>query len=237
MANTIYIAPAEKAPIVTELTSSEEILPGKFMIQSAGQFELSGSDQSGIVYIALEDVLGEIDEPYSIGQIIQGAIPSSGEYYQATLADNQTVSLNGPLSTDSSGNLVATSTEDNVICFADEPAITSGSTAGIRVYFSNAKAEVTPAPEVAPSNTVQPTATGSTRPDDEVEADNGDWDGTAPLTYTYQWQLDDVDIPGATAATLLLLLAWVGSTVRCVVTCTNDYGSSFAYSTSITVTI
>lgn len=86
-----------------------------------------------------------------------------------------------------------------------------------------------------PTNTSQPTVTGSTAPDDEVEVDDGEWESESSYTISYQWQLDGVDIIGATSSSLILLLAWLGSTVRCVVKCTNSFGFTISYSTSITV--
>jgi len=90
---------------------------------------------------------------------------------------------------------------------------------------------------VAPINVVQPTVSGSTAPTEEATTDNGEWESNAPTTFEYQWQLDGVDIPAATTATLLLLVAWVGQTVRCVVKCKNKFGFTLAFSTSFVVAL
>lgn len=90
---------------------------------------------------------------------------------------------------------------------------------------------------VAPQNLAQPAARGSGTPSEEVETDDGSWESDDPVTYTYQWQLDGVDIPSATSASVLVLIGWVGSVLRCAVTAANSFGSTVAYSTEITVTL
>lgn len=89
----------------------------------------------------------------------------------------------------------------------------------------------------APTNTTQPTVSGSSVPTEEAETDNGTWESSTEITFTYQWQLDGVDIIGATSRTILLLLAWVGQTLRCVVKATNSFGFTLAVSTAIVVTL
>lgn len=72
---------------------------------------------------------------------------------------------------------------------------------------------------------------------EESEVDEGSWSGSAPITYTYQWQLDNVDIVGATAKTLLVIAGMIGQSLRCVVTATNQYGSSTSITAAVVVTI
>ena len=54
----------------------------------------------------------------------------------------------------------------------------------------------------------------------------GNWQGT-PSSYAYQWQLDGVDV-GADADTITVTAADAGKTATCVVTATNDLGSTAA---------
>lgn len=68
---------------------------------------------------------------------------------------------------------------------------------------------------------------------DTVTADEGDWNSESPITYEYQWQLDDVDIVGATSKTLLILVGMVGQSLKCVVKATNSIG--FSISTTVSV--
>ncbi len=46
---------------------------------------------------------------------------------------------------------------------------------------------------VKPSNTSPPTMTGSTSVGDTVTADHGNWAGSTPISYQYQWRRCDVD--------------------------------------------
>lgn len=90
---------------------------------------------------------------------------------------------------------------------------------------------------VAPQNAAQPSFAPAPQQGQEVTVDEGSWIGSAPITYTYQWQLDGVDIAGATAKTLLVLAAMVGQALRCVVTATNQFGLSVAFTAAIVVTV
>lgn len=83
-----------------------------------------------------------------------------------------------------------------------------------------------------PSNTTDPTVTGTPTVGQTLTAHTGTWSGTAPINFTYQWQRCNssgascVDIGGATSSTYLLVTADVGSTIRVRVTGTNVDGSS-----------
>ncbi len=88
-------------------------------------------------------------------------------------------------------------------------------------------------------NTLQPTISGILKLGEKLLAHPETWSGTAPITYTYQWQLcgalglvgECKDIAGATKEDLLLELLDVGLTLRVGVTAHNERGSSaIAYS-------
>jgi len=68
-----------------------------------------------------------------------------------------------------------------------------------------------------------------------IVSNNGNWTGTEPIAYTYQWQLYGSDIPGETNSTLPFFPIAVGSTINCVVTATNILGITSATSNTITV--
>lgn len=51
-----------------------------------------------------------------------------------------------------------------------------------------------------PVNTVAPVVTGSTDPDSTLTCDTGSWRGNTPITFSYQWYVNDVAIPGATSS-------------------------------------
>jgi hypothetical protein len=89
-----------------------------------------------------------------------------------------------------------------------------------------------------PSNTSLPTITGLLQSGRLLSATTGTWSGTAPITYSYQWQLCNVlgdgcsSIAKATESALKLSLADVGLTLRVIVTAGNAAGSSSATSTA-----
>lgn len=88
----------------------------------------------------------------------------------------------------------------------------------------------------APTNTSPPTISGTAQQGQKLHADPGTWNGTAPISYAYQWQRCDskgancADISGATDNDYTLTSADVGNTVRVVVKATNVDGSSTAAS-------
>jgi hypothetical protein len=85
---------------------------------------------------------------------------------------------------------------------------------------------------IAPVNTVLPVVTGSFVVGQVLTSTDGIWTGTAPITYTYQWQRNSVDISGQTNNTYTLVQTDADFDVRCVVTATNVAGSASANSNS-----
>jgi hypothetical protein len=61
---------------------------------------------------------------------------------------------------------------------------------------------------------------------DTLTCTMGNWEGT-PTAYAYQWQLDGVDV-GTDADTYTINAGDVGQTATCIVTATNDLGSTTA---------
>jgi chitodextrinase len=93
----------------------------------------------------------------------------------------------------------------------------------------------------APSNTSLPTISGNTTAGQTLTADPGQWSGTTPITYTFQWRSCDQsggncgNITGATSQTYVLGQGNVGTTLRVVVTALNAYGSASATSAQTAV--
>jgi hypothetical protein len=90
-------------------------------------------------------------------------------------------------------------------------------------------------PEVAPQNTVAPVVTGVGYVGQTLTTTDGTWTGS-PTGYTYQWQRNTgswADISGETSSTYVVALEDEGVPVRCVVTATNDDGSTDAASNVI----
>ncbi|MEA2199929.1 MAG: large repetitive protein [Solirubrobacteraceae bacterium] len=87
-----------------------------------------------------------------------------------------------------------------------------------------------------PSNTGLPSIVGSLLDGGLLSAVTGTWEGTGPLSYSYEWLLCNASggscssISEALASTLQLGVGQVGSTLRVVVTATNSAGSVSATS-------
>lgn len=135
MSNRVYVGPACEKVDVKERLASVSILPGQVIAQSGGEFEIAGADESRPVYFAGNNILGDRDDAYAVGDTVQGYRPSSGEYYELVLATGQTIAEDDALTTDASGNLVAQGAAANVIGYADEAVTTTTSTGTIRVYI------------------------------------------------------------------------------------------------------
>ncbi len=113
------------------------------------------------------------------------------------------------------------------------------------VHDSSASVSVfVPATPVAPALLTAPTVpTGNTVQGDMLTANNGKWNGTQPLSYSYQWQR--CDISGATFSpifqangqTYVPQTADIGSTIDCIVTAGNGGGSASQASPATAVVI
>jgi hypothetical protein len=86
----------------------------------------------------------------------------------------------------------------------------------------------------SPLNTVRPTVSGHAEPGQMLSVSTGTWTGTPPLTYEYQWERcnaegeECVAILGAEGSSYEFTLADVGSSLRVVVSVSNEAGTSSA---------
>jgi serine protease AprX len=117
--------------------------------------------------------------------------------------------------------------------------VTAANSAGISGWASLVTAPVTAR---APVSTTKPTILGTVEEGQTVTAANGSWDGTAPLTFSYEWERCDVDgancndIWNASAAEYKVRANDVGKTIRVRVFAHNPGGTrSAASSTSVKV--
>lgn len=89
----------------------------------------------------------------------------------------------------------------------------------------------------APINNGPATFSPEPKPAQESEVDDGQWTSISVINFTYQWQLNGVDILGATAKAILVLVGMVGGALRCVVKATNAIGFTLSITASIVVSV
>jgi hypothetical protein len=106
---------------------------------------------------------------------------------------------------------------------------------------SEESAPTAPVVPRAPSNTGLPTVNGTARDGEVMSASAGEWIGTLPLSFDYQWQRCGpsgspcTPVAGATNPSYVLSSADVGLTVRVRVTASNAGGRSTAQSAPTSV--
>ena len=89
-------------------------------------------------------------------------------------------------------------------------------------------------PTVVPSNTEAPGVVGTAQDGELLAAKDGEWSGTDPMTFTYQWQGCDgsgancANINGATGKVYRVATSDVGKRLRVQVTARNSSGTDTA---------
>jgi hypothetical protein len=114
-----------------------------------------------------------------------------------------------------------------------EAAINAGGTAAPASSAATTVVQAASQPATAPTNTSPPAISGPTTVAEKLTASQGEWSGTAPISYAYYWQVctsSCATIPGATGSSFTVVPADVGANLRAVVTATNAAGSSGAES-------
>ena len=108
-------------------------------------------------------------------------------------------------------------------------ALASGLTA-LAAVVTMAEAQ----PAVVPDNTEAPAVVGTPQDGEILAAKDGEWSGTDPMTFTYQWQACDgagancANISGATEKIYRVATTDVGKRLRVMVTARNTSGAETA---------
>ncbi|MDP9308751.1 MAG: DNRLRE domain-containing protein [Actinomycetota bacterium] len=114
--------------------------------------------------------------------------------------------------------------------------VTGSNAAGSSSASSDPTQVVQAAAPAPPSNTSPPSISGTAQNGQTLSASPGNWNGTPPIGFAYQWRRCDsgggscADISGASGQSYTLSSADVGSTIRVTVTGSNSGGSSSASS-------
>ncbi len=93
----------------------------------------------------------------------------------------------------------------------------------------------------APSNTKEPSISGTPRDNNTIKANPGRWDGDTPITFTYQWERCDTHggncaaLGGKTGRKYKVRSSDEGHTLRVLVTAHNAAGTGTALSNPVTV--
>jgi len=88
----------------------------------------------------------------------------------------------------------------------------------------------------AATNTSTPFISGQQQVGSTLTATTGSWSGNTPITFAYQWKKNGSNIVGATSSTYVLVAGDAGAstTIQCVLTGTNSYGSGTGSSNTLT---
>ena len=94
-----------------------------------------------------------------------------------------------------------------------------------------------PACGSSPVCTVPPSITGNNYVGQVLSTTNGDWVGTAPITFTYEWKRVGQDVAIGTESTYTITSLDADEYITCTVTATNDFGSGSSVSNQVLVSI
>lgn len=67
------------------------------------------------------------------------------------------------------------------------------------------------------------------------EAPQDSAESRSPVTYSFQWRLNGVDIVGQTSRTITLLVGMIGQSLTCAITATNRFGTSIKVTLAVVI--
>ena len=94
------------------------------------------------------------------------------------------------------------------------------------VYFTDEDSNL-------PINLTPPVISGTAERGETLSSTTGTWTGTGTITFAYQWKRDNLNISGATSSTYVLVADDDNTSITCVVTATDDEGSTSISSNAI----
>jgi len=132
-----------------------------------------------------------------------------------------------PSATASSHTVVNEDRAESISC-----RVTAQNSAGTVESASSNSPEI---PGGQPENTEPPEVSGTPAVGQALTCSQGIWNGQPAPTYTYQWLLDGIEIPSATANTYTVGTADRGLVLSCRVTASNREGTESAASRGLAV--
>jgi hypothetical protein len=102
-------------------------------------------------------------------------------------------------------------------------------------FTTTQQAIIPPALTTPPFNLVVPFITGSNLQGSTLTSTTGEWGGDEPITITYQWLRNGVNISGATDSEYIVIEDDLSASIVCRVTATNDYGSAVVNTNTIII--
>jgi len=114
-----------------------------------------------------------------------------------------------------------------VLVEADDNAFITCTVTATDDEGSNSRSSNTLGPVLGlPLNLTAPVLSGTETIGEILSTTNGTWQGKATITFAYQWRRDLANIGGATSNSYELVDADYQTTIDCVVTATNTFGSA-----------
>jgi hypothetical protein len=202
----------------------------------------SGAVRSNVGMVAFEGDAGLTGDSLTFnGVAAADALNPADNVFNSTVSANgASVTTRNPSYANTLGLDLDTTTGTGLLANGQSSAALAMSSTSESFYVSAFYLVSDEGPAV---NTARPAVTGTARDGSELSATTGAWNGTPSIDYAFAWQRCDASgtdcqaIPGAVGSTYTLNGADVDSTVRAVVTASNDAGASAPAASAVTATV